>query len=169
MAHDDFQIREILEYVRVDEAEYRDRFFVDEEDGIGTAFRARPRPMNVRRHVELAKFFIQRVPVAVSERWRFRAAVFVRIGVQETADETQFHAALKLRNRILNWIPGGLRQGTHTDPFPGKKFHLARNDVVALFGEPVYQPRGLLRLHELKRSRRNQLDIRAVIPHVIEM
>jgi hypothetical protein len=52
---------------------------------------------------------------------------------------------------------------------PGKKFHLAVDDVVALLGEPVDEFGGLFRLHELKRPGRNKLHVGAVVAHVIQM
>jgi hypothetical protein len=62
-----------------------------------------------------------------------------------------------------------LRQGANADPLAGKKLHLAVDDVVAFLGEPVDQLGRLFRLHQLKRPGRNELNVRAVVPHVIQM
>jgi hypothetical protein len=62
-----------------------------------------------------------------------------------------------------------LRQGANADPLAGKKFHLAVDDVVAFFGEPVDELGWLLRLHQLKWPRGNELDVRAVVAHIIQM
>src|SRR5882724_4437153 len=138
--------------------------------GIGTPLGARARAVNMRRYVQLAELFIERVPVVVAERRCFGAAVLVGVRIQETTDKTELlHAAFELGNRILNRIARRLRQGANADPLAGKKLHLAVDDIVAFLGEPVDELGWLFRLHQLKRSRGNELDVRAVVAQVIQM
>src|SRR5205823_10704008 len=75
----------------------------------------------------------------------------------------------KLGDRVLNRIARGLWQCANADPLAGEKFHLAMDDVVAFLGEPVDELGRLFRLHQLKRPRGDELDVRAVVPHIIQM
>src|SRR5262249_14421831 len=110
VADNDFELREIVEHVRIDQTEYRNGFFIDKVDGVRTPLRARASAMNMCRHVQLTEFFIERVPVAVAERRCFRAAVFVWIGIQKTPDKTYLlHPAFEFGNGFLNRISRRLR------------------------------------------------------------
>ena len=109
--HDDLQLRKVLEHIRVEQAEDRDRALVDEMHRIARALGAGARGVDMRRDVELAQLLVERIPVAVAERRRFLPGVLVRIGIEQAADEAELlDAAFELRQRLLDRRAGGLRQ-----------------------------------------------------------
>ena len=111
-----------------------------------------------------AQLLVERIPVAVTERGRLNARVFVRIGIEQASDEAELlHAALELGQRAFDRITRGLRQARDAEEAVRIHLRLAMNDVVTFLGEPVHELRRLFAVHELKRPRRYELDVGAVV------
>ena len=85
--------------------------------------------MDHRRYIQLDQFFIQRIPVAVGQRW-IGPVTAGRVRIQVAADEAVFlHAAFELGNAVFRTHAGALRQLTHAD----EVFREQRADAVDQF------------------------------------
>ncbi|MNT42423.1 hypothetical protein D3C72_1788420 [compost metagenome] len=114
----------------------------------------RPGGVDVCRDVEFAQLFVERIPVAVAQRRRFRAAVLERVRVeQHTAEAQLFYAAFQFGQHHFDRIAGHLRQAADPDEALGQQLYRARDDVVGFLGEPVHQLAGLGAVHHLERAR----------------
>ena len=65
--------------------------------------------------------------------------------------------------------PGRLRQAGDAEELVRKKLRLAVNDVVTFLGEPVHEFGRLFAVHQLKRPRRDQLNVGAVSLQRVEV
>ena len=139
-----------------------DRFFVDEVQRVGRALRLRAGGMDMRGHVELAELLVERIPVAVAERGRLRAAVFIRVRIEQAAREAErLHHALELGQHVADGLARGLRQAADANELVRHQLDGAADDVVGLFGEPVDDARRLGAVHHLERPGRDALAVDA--------
>ena len=87
---------------------------------------ARRADMNHRRHIQLHHLFIERVPVAVGERWGSPVAAG-RIRIQIAPNKAQLlHAALEFSDAVAGWDSRRLRQLANADEI----FRIQRADAM---------------------------------------
>jgi hypothetical protein len=70
MAAHDLQLGKIPEHVAFDQPVNRHGFFQQEVERVGRAGRARSGRVDMRRHIQFAQLFIERIPVAIAHRRR---------------------------------------------------------------------------------------------------
>src|SRR5579871_5633133 len=125
---------------------------------------ARAGAMQHRRNIELAELLIKRIPIAIAQAWRLDAAILERIGVDEAADEAELlDAALEFRQSDGDRLSRNLRQHADAGKAVGEHLHLAVDDVMRFLVEPLNDLPRLLAMHHLKRARRDELEIGAVL------
>src|SRR5262245_16202828 len=92
----------------------------------------------MRGNVQFDKLFVQRVPVAVSERRCLDPAGFAGVGIEETTQEPLFlNAAFQVRNTILRTDARALWKAAHAAKYFGEQFYLTCNEIVRFFRVPL--------------------------------
>src|SRR5690606_3798363 len=120
--------------------------------------------------IELAQLLVERIPVSIAERRRLHTAVLVRIGIQQAALEAELRdAPLELGKRVVDRRAGDLRKARHADELVRHQLAASVDQIVRDLGPVVHDGRGPLRVHHLKRPRRDELHVDPARAHVIEM
>src|SRR5262245_22129961 len=115
--------------------------------------------MNVTRNVQLAHFFVERIPESVAQCWRFHSGTLTGIGIQEKADKSLlFHTSFEVRQNRFGAYDRSQRQAAYAPKSLREKLHRLSDDVVRLLSEPLHKLRVLTR-HHLIGPRRNNLHI----------
>ena len=156
-----FSFGEIFEHLRIDQRQDREAFLADEVLAVTFAAVFAAARMDETRNIQFDHLLPKRIPILVRESGRAVIA-FARIGIDQGADETEFlDAALHLAEPPRNRLAGGLRKRAHSLETRGESSHLLR-DVVVIGDRPcLHQPDRLLGMHQLKRTRRDELHIGA--------
>ncbi len=88
--------------------------------------------------------------------------------IRQPTNPCSFTHAGQIRHHRPRADARRLRQGAHAPESVRQQFHFTRDDVVALFREPAHQP-GMLAVHQLVRTRGNDLQIRAGFFQLVEV
>ena len=121
------------------------------------------------RNIQLDQLFVERIPVAVSQRRSLYAAGLAGVGIDEAAHEAElFDASLQLRDAVAGADAGALGQSADAAEHVRVQLSLTPDDVVGLFHEPVHQP-GMLAVHHLVRTGRDELHVGAHLRELGEM
>ena len=114
-----------------------------------------------RRHIKLAQFFVDRIPVAIDQR-RIGPVTARWIGIQVHADKAEFiDDPLQLRNTVLRRDTGKLRQLPDADEIIRQQHAQAMNDVIADRGPLLAHRLGADVMRHAGRARRKDRQVTA--------
>ncbi len=164
------QRREVLEQIALDELHEGRGVRVDIVRTGGVKYRVTGRAdVHHGGHIQLHHLFVERIPVAVSERRRSPVAPR-RIGIQVAADETELvYAALQLLDAIFGRNAGRLRQLAHADEVTRVQRADAVNQIVALLRPVQAGGRVANMMRHGRSARRKNGDIRAALALQLEL
>ena len=128
----------------------------------------RRRRVDQGRDVQLDHLLVQRVPVLVAHAGRRRPAALVRVRVDHDADETEIvDAAVDLGERVGDRHAGTLGQPGHAAVARRRQLDAHGDGVVVGLDPVVDDLLRLFRVHQLERSRRQELHVRADFVEVV--
>jgi hypothetical protein len=115
--------------------------------------------MDEARNIQLDHLFPKGIPIFIPQ-CRRAVVAFARVGVDQQSDEAQlFHAALQLRKAERNRLAGRLRRRAHALETAGKRLDLLGNVIVIGHRPGLHHFQRLFGMHELKRTRRQELNV----------